>query len=79
MMETRGHISLRLQARGLRLVEINRLARDVANITVNKRNLNMMTLKQSLVRLGWEEKLLDNHTLGLIFLLLEADSCTYPA
>lgn len=77
MMENNGKISLHLQARGLRLVEINRLARDVANITVNKRNLNTMALKQSLVRLGWEEKVLDNHTLGLISLLLEGGSNPY--
>ena len=64
-------ISARLSDRNLDSSEINRLIRDVSNITGKNKNLDSSNLKQALKSLGWEEHILDYRTLELICILLE--------
>ena len=64
-------ISSRLDNRDLVSCEINRLIKDVSNFIDRKRNHELAGLKQALKNLGWEEHILDYHTLELICLYLE--------
>lgn len=64
-------ISIRLGAKGLVPLEANRFVRDVSNIIGNKKELSTVSLKRTLAGLGWEEHILDNHTLWLIVSFLK--------
>ena len=68
LMET---ISIRLGDKGLVPLEIDRLVKDVSNIIYDKQELPIVSLKQTLAILGWEEHILDNHTLWLILSFLK--------
>ncbi len=51
--------------------EINRLIKDVSN-SINRQNSFKTThIKRSLESLGWEEHILDNRTLELLFIFIE--------
>ncbi len=57
--------------------EINRLIKDVSN-TINRQNsFKTLRIKQSLESLGWEEHILDNRTLELIFIFIENENGYY--
>ena len=64
-------ISTRLGDRGLVSLEINRLIKDVSNVIGKERHFESTSLKKALKSLGWEEHILDYHTLELICLFLE--------
>jgi hypothetical protein len=64
-------ISTRLGDRNLISLEIERLVKDVSNIIGKERYFESSGLKQALKSLGWEEHILDYHTLELICLFLE--------
>ena len=64
-------ISTRLGNRKLIALEINRLIKDVSNVIGKESYFESTRLKKALKRLGWEEHILDYHTLELICLLLE--------
>lgn len=66
-------ISTRLCDRELISIEINRLVKDVSNIIDKERYFGLFGLKQALKSLGWEEHILDYHTLELICLFLEEE------
>ena len=67
-------ISSRLDDKALLSSEINRLIKDVFNIISQDINYELSNLKQALKILGWEEHILDNHTLELICLYIEGRS-----
>ena len=59
-------ISTRLTQRELVSVEIDRLIKDVSNVLGTKKSFESVSLRESLVRLGWEESVVDYRTLELI-------------
>jgi hypothetical protein len=70
MMDILPVISKRLDKIGMIPVEKNRFIRDVS-ILGGEKSLSVIALKNRLASLGWERDLLDDHTLGLIFVFLE--------
>lgn len=64
-------ISTRLSDKGLVPLEIDRLIKDVSNIICDQKELPLVSVKKALYSLGWEEHILDNHTLWLILSFLE--------
>ena len=64
-------ISVRLEDRGLVPMEINRLVKDVSNVIDRQRYITLYSVKQGIQTLGWEEHILDNHILELIFMFLD--------
>jgi hypothetical protein len=74
-------ISMRLEDRGLGPMEINRLVKDVANVIDKQKYITLDSVKRSMQGLGWEEHILDNHILELIFMFLDDegnfDICRY--
>lgn len=70
MLDIRNMISVRLENRGLAPIEITRLIKDVYNVTERIWYFKTTDVKYALERLGWENYVLDNYTLELIFLYL---------
>ncbi len=54
--------------------EINRLIKDVSNTIGRQSSFKTTHVKQSLENLGWEEHILDNRTLELLFVFIENES-----
>ncbi len=51
--------------------EINRLIKDVSNSINRQNSFKTPHIKKSLESLGWEEHILDNRTLELLFIFIE--------
>ena len=51
--------------------EISRLIKDVSNTIGRQNSFKTIHVKQSLTSLGWEEHILDNRTLELLFVFIE--------
>jgi hypothetical protein len=64
-------ISVRLENRVLVPMEINRLVKDVSSVIYRQRYITLDNVKQGIQTFGWEECILDNHILELIFMLLD--------
>ena len=71
MATTIGIISKKLKDKGLVPLEINRLIKDVSNVMSNGKYCTPVCVKQNLELLGWEDYVLDNTILELIFLFLK--------
>jgi hypothetical protein len=63
----------RLSNRGLMLIEIKRLAKDIINVFGQGGLYNAGILNRRLERLGWEQNIVDNYSFELILYYLECE------
>lgn len=77
MPEILNMIATRLGDRNLISLEINRLIKDVSNLTDKEKPFGSKRLKEALLNLGWEGHILDYRTLELIGLFLEDEKREY--
>ncbi len=77
MSEIEETLSLRLSSKVHSSIEINRLIKDTSNIIFRRSHMPKVTVINSLMNIGWENHLLDNLTLDLIFWCLENEGEGY--
>jgi hypothetical protein len=65
------HLLSKLSDKGLPLVEISRLVRDVFNIVEEGGEFTVEAVNKRLERLGWEGQMMDDFTFDLFMFLLE--------
>ena len=62
---------LKLLNKGLQRIEIQRLIKDVFNITKDGGLITVITTKQALKQLGWEDYVMDEYVFELIIFYIE--------
>ncbi|RJR42547.1 MAG: hypothetical protein C4576_15850 [Desulfobacteraceae bacterium] len=67
----------KLSRRGVLLLQVPRFIKDVMNIITENRYLAQSVVNHRLVRLGWDERILDGYVLELIRFLSESDANPY--
>lgn len=67
------HLLSKLSNKGLMLVEISRLVRDVYNIVEEGGEFTVASVNERLERLGWGGQIMDDFTFDIIMFLLEAE------
>ena len=64
----------RLGDKNLSAIEIKRLVKDVHYLTRDNKELNVATVNNNLVNLGWSEEILDPYTFELIIFVLDNEA-----
>jgi hypothetical protein len=67
----------KLSRRGVLLLQVPRFIKDVINILSDNRSLAQEVVNHRLVRLGWDERILDGYVLELIRFLSESSANPY--
>jgi hypothetical protein len=67
----------KLSRRGVLLLQVPRFIKDVMNIISDNRSLAQGIVNHRLVRLGWDERILDGYILELIRFLTESAADPY--